>query len=270
MRKSKNTQIIGTVITVIILLLLVFLTNLESSEGTYIKTLGNKIVKPINNIYNKIFKRNIRVGDFKNIGEFEKSYNDLRNENEELKSQLQSLSLLQAENETLSELLNLKQKYNTFETTPAQIINKSSNNYMANIVINVGRNEGIEEDMAVVTSEGLLGRISEVSLENSKVETIFDPASKVTVNVGAKKESVILQGSIDSEEKLLINLIPQNFEITTEEQVYTSGIGGIYPKGIYVGSVDEVFFPPNISERYAIINPGTDYKSVEKVLVIKK
>lgn len=269
MRKSKNLHILSSIIIFVILVGLVFLTNVPNNELSYLQNLSNKIKTPINYLKLK-FSGDISGGEFSSSGELLTEYNNLRLENESLKSELEAYKILETENQELQAMLNLKRQYSNFETVPLKITNKTSNNFTSYVTLDGGKDQEIQEDMTVVTSEGLYGKVISVSDTTCKVQTIMDPASKITVNIGQKDESIILQGTIDKKGMLIANLIPLDFEMASEEAVFTAGIGGVYPKGIYIGSVNEIFFPPNQADRYALIKPSVNFNSTDQVLVIKK
>ena len=158
---------------------------------------------------------------------------ELKNENSKLAQDLRELEVIKAENETLKEYLGLTERYSNYETVPAYIISKDISNYSSTFVINVGKRDGIEANMTVIADQGLLGYVISVTDSNAKVQTIIDSSSAVTANLTHSEESIICKGSLN-EGMLKATYIPTNADITEGDTVETSGMGGIYPKGIII------------------------------------
>ena len=153
----KKTGIIGIVITTIVLVLLVFLSNVKTGSLSYIENVLSSIVMPIQNGYT--YLKNKISGNssfFANMEALKKENGDLRDDNSKLSQQLRELEIIKAENETLKEYLGLTQKYTDYENIPAYIISKDISNYSSTFIINVGKRDGIEENMPVISDEGLV------------------------------------------------------------------------------------------------------------------
>lgn len=164
----------------------------------------------------------------------------LKTENEELKANnskleqdLRELEVIKAENETLKEYLGLTQKYTDYKTIPAYIISKDLSNYSSTFIINAGKRDGIEENMTVIADKGLVGYIISVTESTAKVQTIIDSSSAVTANLAKTQDSIICKGSLN-DGMLKATYIPTNADIAEGDNLETSGMGGIYPKGIII------------------------------------
>lgn len=192
---------------------------------------------------------------------------ELKTENSKLAQSLRELEVIKAENETLKEYLGLTQKYTDYQTVPAYIISKDINNYSSTFIINAGRKDGIEENMTVISDEGLVGYVISSTDETSKIQTIIDSSSSVTANLTHADDSVVCKGSLN-DKMLKATYIPTNADISEGDTLETSGMGGIYPKGITIGKIKKVETTLNILDRYAWIEPAVDFNKVETVLVI--
>jgi len=267
---KKKSGMLGIIITIIILILLVFLSNLSIARLSNVENIFSKIVMPIQNGLTYI-KNSIAGND-----SFSADINNLKNENEELRQKnaeleqsVRELEILKSENATLKEYVGLKEKYGEYETVPAYIINKDITNYNNIMIINAGSEDGIEVNMTVISDKGLVGHIISVTEDTSKVQTILDTSNTVSATVSSSREIVIARGNL-GENNLKATYIPTDANLVEGENVETSGMGGIYPKGIHIGTIDKVFVTKNITDRYATIIPGVDFSTVETVLVIKK
>ena len=142
--------------------------------------------------------------------------------------------------ETLKEYVNLKDKYTEYETVPAYVINKDISNYNDTIIINVGSKDGIEVNMPVIADQGLVGHIISVTETTSKVQTIVDTSSTISCTMTTTRDNLIARGSLEAESTLKATYIPTEANVLQGEKLETSGLGGIYPKGIHVGKIKEV------------------------------
>ena len=267
---KKNNGIIGIIITIIILILLVFLTNTDIKKLSYVENAVNTIVMPIQNGYtylkNKIAKNN---SFFDNLDKIEEENKNLKEENSELAKKLRELEIIKSENTTLKEYLKLTEKYKSYTTVPAYIINKDTSNFTNTYVINVGNNDGIKENMTVIADKGLVGHVVSVTDNTAKIQTIIDTSSSVGAAISTTRESILCKGSLESN-ILKGNYIPTDIEAIEGDSVETSGMGGIYPKGIHIGTITKVVNTKNVLDRYIEITPAVDFSKIETVLVIIK
>ncbi len=267
--KSKKGEIIGIVITIFILILLVVLTNTENSNLSYFENIANKLVMPIQNgmtyIKNKINKNN---SFFENIAQMQEENKKLKKENSELEESLRALETIKSENETLKQYLNLTEKYSDYQTIPAYVINRDISNYSKTIVINVGEKDGIKKGMTVIAAEGLVGYVISVTNSTAKVQTILDSSSATSCLLSTSRDSVVCKGILDDNKNLKAMYIPTEAEIAQGDSVETSGVGGIYPKGIYVGKISKVVSTSDLSNRYALVEAAVDFRKLETILVV--
>ena len=261
MYKKNKAGILGIVIKIIILVLVVVFSNGERNTS-FFENVANKLVMPIQNgltyLKNKITGNNSFFSDVEHL----KAENeDLKKKNSELEQSLREYEILKAENETLKEYVNLKDKYKEYSTVPGYVINRDISNYSNTIIINVGKNDGIEPNMTVISDRGLVGHILSVTDTTAKVQTIIDTASSVSSTMSTTRDTIIVSGTLDDKSMLKATLVQG-------DNVETSGLGGIYPKGIHIGTISQIVNTKNITDRYAMINPAVDFSKLETVLVI--
>jgi len=216
---------------------------------------------------------NMKMG-FGDINTFLNKYSEGIRYNEELKTkntlleeELRQLEVIQAENSTLKEYLNLTEQYKSYKTVPAYVINKDISNYSSIFVINAGKDNGIEEKMTVIAAEGLVGYVISVTADTAKVQTLVDPSNVVSATLENSKDNVICRGTLNKNE-LKTTYISTDTVLTEGEKLYTSGMGGIYPKGIYVGTIKTINETKNITDRSFITKSAVDFENLETVLVI--
>ncbi len=267
--KHNKTGLIGIIITVIVLIIVVIISNLKTNQLQNMQTVVSKLFMPLQNGY--VFIKNKITGDEQQLSDIEILKNEnsaLREENSKLKEQVRELEILKSENNTLKEYVNLKDKYSDYTTVPANVIERSYSNYDKILIINVGTNDGIKENMPVISESGLVGKILSVTDSSSKVQTIIDTASTVSATISTASESILLKGTLADTNTLKATSIPVETSILQGDEVVTSGFGGIFPKGILIGTINSVVNTKNELDRYAVVNPATDFSKLETVLVI--
>ena len=269
MYKNKKRGIIGIVITIVILILLVVFTNSNVNQMSYIENICNVFVMPIQNGFTYL-KNKLSGNDtfFADMDTLKQENESLKQKNSELEQSLRELEVIKSENETLKEYLNLKEKYQDYTTIPADVINRDISNYSSTIVINVGSDDGIKEDMTVIADSGLVGHVISVTSNTAKVQTIVDTATAVTSTISTTEDTIIVQGTLDDKTTLKATFIPTDAVVLEGDSVETSGIGGIYPKGIHIGTIKEVINTSNITDRYAIVETAVNFNKLNTVLVI--
>lgn len=268
MYKNKKAEIAGIVITIVILILIVIFSNTDG-EISFLDNAASKLVMPVQNgltyLKNKISGNSTFFTDINNL---KQENEELSKRNSELEQSLRELESIKSENETLKEYLGLTEKYGEYNTVPAYIINKDISNYSKTVVINVGSDDGIKENMTVIADQGLVGHVISVTSDTAKVRTIVDTSSSVSCLLSTTDESIVCKGTLEEDSALRAMYIPDDDGIIQGDSVETSGLGGIYPKGIHVGSIKRVVNTQNATDRYAIVETAVDFEKLDTVLVI--
>ena len=174
------------------------------------------------------------------------------------------------ENEQLREYLEIKEEHNDFTFTSASVIGRDSAERFYSFTIDAGSETGIEKFDPVITSNGLVGLVSEVGKNYSKVLTILDVAVEVgaydirTRDIGATTGDIALA----REGQLRLAMLPKECEVSQGDLIYTTGYGGIYPKDLAIGEVTAIHTDSSGMSMYAVIRPLADITNVKDVLVI--
>ena len=268
MYQNKKAGKIGIIITIIILILIVIFSNGENNTS-FFENAASNLVMPIQNgltyLKNKISGNSTFFTDISNL---QQENEELKQKNSELEQSLRELENIKTQNETLKEYLNLTEKYGEYNTVPGYVINKDISNYSKTIVINLGSDDGVTENMTVIADQGLVGYVVSVTDTTAKVQTIVDTASSVSCVMSSNDESIVCKGTLDDSSSLRAMYIPTDSNIAQGESIETSGLGGIYPKGIHVGTVKKVTNTQNLTDRYAIVETAVDFDKLNTVLVI--
>lgn len=201
-----------------------------------------------------------------------------KKENEELSAQLTEMykhtmdyESLQKENERLREMLELKEQNEDFIfSEPCDVIARNANDIYGGFTINKGTKAGLETDQPIITSTGLVGRVTSVADNYAKVTTILSPQVNVGVYTMRKKTTGVLENDLATAQKglCLMSDILKDADIEEGDVIFTSGMSGMFPGDILVGTVTEVFDDPNGLSKHATIQPSEDVKGVTSIFVI--
>ncbi|MFN3983388.1 MAG: rod shape-determining protein MreC, partial [Caldilinea sp.] len=148
----------------------------------------------------------------------------------------------------------------------ARVIGEESTNFIDTILIDLGAVHGIRTGMPVVTDQGLVGRISDVTENNAKVLLLTDPSSSASALMADSRLNGIVRGGAHG--RLIMDFIPQGPTFEVGEAVLSSGLGGKFPKGLAIGTIESIESQPNAVFQTANIRPAVDFGSLELVMVI--
>ncbi|MCI8273549.1 MAG: rod shape-determining protein MreC [Clostridia bacterium] len=269
MERDKKGGMIGIIVTTIILILLIVFTNTGSKEISIIENIANTLIVPVQNGLTYL-KNTLNNNDkfFENVNQLKSENEELKKKKSELEQTLREFEIMKNENDQLKQQLNLAEKYGEYKTVPGTIISRDISNYSKTIVINVGSDNGIQEHMTVIADEGLVGYVVSVTAKTAKIQTIVDSASATSCLASTTRDSMICKGTIENNSVLRANNIATNANIIQGDSVETSGLGGIYIKGIHIGKIKKIVEGTNKTDSYALVEAAVDFEKLETVLVI--
>lgn len=220
---------------------------------------------------------NYITGIFNDINSLLNTYE----ENKRLKMRLEDFAVLQAEvntlqseNESLKELVEKEDSLKDYDPLKATVIARNPDQWEEKLILNRGSSHGVELNMAVMTANGLIGKISLVTPFTSEVELLYtnNPNYRVSAIVQGKKMDVfgLIEGYDEERNELILKRIDSSFEVNVGEQVVTSGLGGIFPKGILIGEVTEVTTDDYGLTKLAYVKPAADFSMLEDVIIAKR
>ena len=160
-----------------------------------------------------------------------------------------------------------------YETIQADVVARDPSNVLSTLVLGIGADAGVQVGHIVVSDQGLVGRISEVGPNYSKVVPITDPSSRISVLVEGSRATGILQGQFG--DALVMDWILQTEHVSVGDVVVTAGLGladqlhSLYPKGLVVGRIVQLQNAQAAAYQRAIIAPAVDLRQLETVLVVK-
>ena len=202
---------------------------------------------------------------FSNLTANQQTLSDLKAENEQLRSKNAELEETNQSTQRLQGLLDLKNTYN-LQSTGARVISGSTDSFNNTIVIDKGTSSGLAVGMPVVDSGGVIGQIIECGPTTSTVRLITDEKSGVAAMVQSSRAQGMLMGS--ASRQITLNLINTNQKVAVGDTVVTSGLGGVFPKGLPLGKVTSVEAAPGSLYYTIVIEPYGNVSSNEEVMVI--
>jgi rod shape-determining protein MreC len=196
---------------------------------------------------------------------------ELRRENDALRQQVRALGETGDENLRLHQLLGLKE-HTAFHTVTARVIGRDASNWWESIQIDRGSNDGLHMNMAVFSADGLIGKIVFVTKGESRVLLLTDPNCKVSALLQNTREPGIAAGvkrSLRFSPHCVMTYVNRDTKIKAGEPVVSSGFGGVFPKGILIGTVTGAQLNKQTGMYQDVeIKPAADFRRLEEVMVI--
>lgn len=268
-RNKQNKVVIGIIIALGLVISIYLLSKINIP---FVSNLSSKVMYTVDNILSSI-SGVVTEGTsyFGNTKKLNKKIEELESKLSETNIKLNELEMLKVKNEDLQKLLKIDEKYSHFEKVYANVITRSYDNWNETFVIDKGTNDGILEKQTVIAEGGLVGYVSEVNENTSTVVTILDVSSSVSVEISNINALALLKGdySLKDNSKIKLVNIPIDVELSEGETIYTSGIGGLYKKGIPIGVVKDIVNKKNNIDRYAVVDTFVDFESLDMVAVVK-
>lgn len=269
----KKRCVFSLIVVVVILGAIIGITNAVSSETTVFENIAGVIITPIQKVFNDT-ANGVKgfFGYFSDVGKLKEENKKLKEENEKLSNQVKQTVSIQNENDELRKLIGLKENNPELELEAAEIVARDPSNWYNTITINKGSADGIAINQAVITKgNSLVGRVVEVGSTWARVITVIDSEHGAGVEILRSGDFGIIEGdsSLAVDGNCRLSLISKNSDVVVGDTIATSGLGGIYPKGIAIGSVLEIH--PDIQgiSQYAVVKPEANIKNLHMVYIIK-
>lgn len=203
------------------------------------------------------------------------SFGTLRSENRSLRqqvavlqSEVRALQSLERENVRLRQLLDLQPRL-AQQSIAAQVIARTPNQWFATVTINRGRIHGLEPGFAVVNAQGVVGHIESVTGRTAQVLLLVDPQSAVSGFVEGSDQPVLIEGSGDpAGNEAFVRPLVRGANLEPGDHIVTSGLSRIFPPGLPVGEIVEVWDDGYGLERRARLRPYVDFVHLDWVSVL--
>ncbi|MGG0656761.1 rod shape-determining protein MreC [Rummeliibacillus pycnus] len=202
-------------------------------------------------------------------------------ENKRLKSRLEEFGTLQAkvnelkvENDKLKDLVGKKDDLRNYDPIQANVIARNPDQWEEKLILNVGSISGVKVNMAVLTSKGLIGKIVQTTPYTSQVELLSTSNTNYRVSAAvATKDSEafgLIEGYDSKRGELILKRIDSSLPVKKGDKVTTSGLGGIFPKGVLIGEITKVSTDDYGLTKLAYVKPAADFSMLDHVVIAKR
>lgn len=248
---------------------------IASKQDSRLNWLGNS-VSTVFSPFQKLFSAAGRqvektlsyFGDFNAI---KKENAALRDEIDRLKKENTEMQEYKEKNKELRDALNLKDQFSDYISVGANIIAKDMGNWSNIFLIDRGLRDGITGNSPVITGSGLVGTVLSAGQISSKVIAIIDLDSTVSARISRTRDDMLLvKGDLTLRKQGLCRMdIPLGADVSVGDILETSGLGGMFPKGIIIGRVKEIRQAAGELTPYAVVKPAVDFGRLEEVFILR-
>ena len=246
-----------------------------SNTSAPLNNLANLLASPFRSAYTAVATWfNDKQAYYKDTTALEEENAALRRQLAEMEDAIRQAEADSAENARLRELLNLREQRRdiTGDLEAALITEHTVTNWTSALTLNKGSQHGVEVNDCVIDETGaMVGTICEVGLNWSRLLTLADTDTSLGAQVFRTGDLGLAQGdfSLMEEGRLRLDYLPADCQLLSGDLVVTSGLGGFYPSGLVIGSVEEVQLDDSGAAAYAILAPKVDFDQLAEVFIIK-
>ncbi|RFU71582.1 rod shape-determining protein MreC [Peribacillus saganii] len=269
-----NKRLILLLVSIIILVALIGFSLREREKVSWPEQFLSDTIGFVQNVFHKPVTS--VAGFFENLIDLQHTYDENRKLKERLdeyvtlKTQVQGL---ENENKELREILGKKDDLREYSPIQATVIGRNPDRWHEIITINRGTNQGVKKNMGVITSRGLIGKVKNAKPFTSTVQLLSskDPKNRISAVIQGQKEIYgVIEGYDQKRKLLLLKRIPYNEKIKIGSEVATSGIGGVFPESLAIGTVEEVITDQYGLNQTAYVKPVADFYDIDNVMVVER
>lgn len=271
-----NKKMIVLLISVILFVSLISISLRSGDNTPFLQQASNDITAVLGRVFTRPANAVTRV--FESVSDLQNTYEEnqrLKIEIDKIYERQAEINVLRDENQRLGEELDLQSSLTDYRTISGTVISRNPDNWVDQIVVDRGSQDGVEVGMPVMSSNGLIGRISEVNPTSSKVvllTNIDQTANQVSSEIIMEEEIVygLISGYDSSNDRLVMSQITSTIEIEEGELITTSGLGGVIPRGLVIGEVDEVTMDAHGLAQQVYVSPAADFENIRYVTIINR
>jgi rod shape-determining protein MreC len=243
----------------------------DRGKVTFFEDFVGMVITPIQNLCTTISEKS---GDFAAIFT---EHKQLTEENEKLKTELASVSRAlrdaqqyQLENESLRGMLEIKEARQDFVFESALIVAAEQSGYSYTLTLNKGSVNDVSKRDIVITSDGVVGYISELGTTWCKVTTVLDSSCEIGALIPRTQDVGVLEGefSLASEGNCKLSYLGNEVQLSAGDSVVTSGIGGVFPAQLMIGNIVEIKPESHGISQYAVIEPAVNFDDLKNVFIV--
>ena len=276
-RKKLELRYIILIVTVIFIILVAILSySLKTNKqlSTFESIVKDVVVEIQKITYMPVKNFNTVISDYKSLKK-------VLEENKILKSNVDKIESLEAENNELKQEindmkneLNIEHVLSDYDYLNATVVSRNASTWYNNLTIDKGSHNGIKEGIVVINSTGVIGKTTNVSTFSSDVKliTTTDTNNKISVTIqsNGKKLTGLINGYDYKTKNLEIEGISNTDTVSVGDQVYTSGLGGVFPSGILIGKVKSITTDVYDLSKIINVEPSANFEDINYVTVLKR
>ncbi|GAB2487158.1 rod shape-determining protein MreC [Alkalibacterium psychrotolerans] len=271
-----NKKMIILLISVIVFVSLLSLSLRTGSSTPFLQQASNDITAVMGRAFSG--PANTVTNVFESVNNLQNTYEEnqrLKVEIDKLYERQAEINVLRDENFRLGEELELQNSLTDFQTISGTVISRNPDNWVDQIVVDRGSQDGVAVGMPVMAGNGLIGRISEVNPTSSKIvllTNIEQTANQVSSEIVLEEEIIygLISGYDSSNDRLVMSQITSTLEISEGELITTSGLGGMIPRGLVIGEVEEVSMDAHGLAQQVYVRPAADFDNLRYVTIINR
>lgn len=252
--KEKRTLIQTVIAVVLAVAILVSGESIRKSVGNITVTVFYTPVNQIKGIFN-LLALAARQNQKTNIDATEYSV------------QKQLIEEIKAENERLRAMLGFAERPE-YDVVPAEILSVVGAAIPNRVLINLGASDSIRENQTVINRNGVAGRVAQVMDNHSVIYLLTDPLCRVAARIKRNREEGIIRYTISR--GMYLDNCPQQGDVVTGDTVITSGMGGIFPEGLTIGTVRSVDAPEKEFFYEIVIDPAINFNALDELYILKE
>lgn len=275
-KKIEKKYIILAVVFVLVIILLLVANIMNTSRNL------NPVEKAIKDttlfvskvVYMPVKFVNDKIYEYNEKQNLYKKYKILKNKVKEVDSIQAKKEELEKEVAKMEKILNLNKSLSNDSYLNATVVNRNVGYWYNTITVDKGKNNGVDKDMAVVVSEGLIGKVTKVTNFNCTVKllTSDDINNKISVKIQLKDKDVygLLSGFDTKDHTFIVEGISGNDEIPMDSRVVTTGMGNVFPSGILVGTVSAITTDNFDLAKTVRVKSKVDFDDIRYVTLLKR
>ena len=270
--KRLGRWMIGLAVTIGVVLVVLFISSRSAGQVTVAENAAGSLLSPVQNLFSNITK-GVRdwFTDRQTVADLQVANQELQLQVDNLTIQLQATEEERQENDRLRALLEAGERYEAQDPIYAEVIAKDVGVWFSTFTINRGTLHGVSVNNAVITADGLAGRVYEVGLNYAKVRSIIHSTRSVACLIQRTRDNGVLTGQVDVTEtdECQMNYLPNVSSVVPGDTVVTSGVDMLFPKGLMVGTVTAVSRQTDTTDKSVLVQPAVDFYHLEEVLVLR-
>lgn len=268
--KSKQFQIL---LAVLAMLFAFFLRALYTGGlMPFLSSLGGIVMTPVARLTAMVTgAADEALAPYFNVAKLNEENQQLAEENRQLREQMVDYQNLKNENDQFREFLELKERNQDFVFEQASVVGRTPDERFGSFTIDVGSFHGVSPRDPVITPDGLIGVVTEVSHGYAKVSTLLD----ISTDIGAVDirtlDTGVIGGTIPfaQQGRCKLAFLSRDSGVAVGDTIVTSGIGGLLPKGLIIGTVEKLESESSGLSLYGVVKPAADVRGAKSVFVIK-